>query len=245
MADGLPIATLGFAEARAWLKGNIEGRRIMCELLRRDQYGRVVALPLLPRIFRPWQHCRRWWAPQGGSGDGGATTNATTTCNLPLEMVRAGWGVVYTALPPLRGKSNWENWKALRLRSRQSFRLQEWGAPRRRLDGKEEEDHNVRAGAVNGDDVDNGDTVPTCVTLIPTGREVGNSRAIRRSDGPRLTRLTRKQGGGNSADLGSRRVRARTHKGIELSERIVRCNHHRFIERYGEERVKTKKVYKT
>ncbi len=84
------LAQPHYTESLAWLKDNILGRRIKCELLRRDQYNRVVALPLLPRTFRPWRHCR-WWPtrPQGGAA-------TTTTRNLPLEMVRAGWGVVYT-----------------------------------------------------------------------------------------------------------------------------------------------------
>ena len=89
-----------YAESLAWLKENIEGRRIKCELLRRDQYERVVALPLLPRTFRPWHYCRRWWTPQGGSS-GGATRN------LPLEMIRAGWGVVYSQKGAEYG-SGWE-----------------------------------------------------------------------------------------------------------------------------------------
>ncbi|KAI0295108.1 hypothetical protein B0F90DRAFT_1927656 [Multifurca ochricompacta] len=61
------------AEALAWLKENIEGRRIKCQLLQRDRFHRVVGVPLLPR--------RRWWRlwPR----------------NLSLEMVRAGWAVVY------------------------------------------------------------------------------------------------------------------------------------------------------
>ena len=95
-----------YLEALAWLKGNIEGRRIKCELLSRDQYGRVVALPLLPRTFRPWRHCRRWWTPQGGSG-GASTTATATTRNLPLEMIRAGWGVVYIQKGAVYG-SGWE-----------------------------------------------------------------------------------------------------------------------------------------
>lgn len=64
-------------EALAWLKEHVHGRRIKCQLFQRDQYGRIVALPLLPR--------RRWWWPRLGAAR-----------NLPLEMVRAGWGVVYT-----------------------------------------------------------------------------------------------------------------------------------------------------
>ncbi|KAI9451414.1 nuclease [Lactarius psammicola] len=66
-------------EALAWLKEHVHGRRIKCQLFQRDQYGRIVALPLLP-LFR-----YRWWWPRLGG-----------TRNLPLEMVRAGWGVVYT-----------------------------------------------------------------------------------------------------------------------------------------------------
>ena len=65
------------AEALAWLKDNVEGRRIKCQLLRRDQYQRVVALPLVPRRGWGW-------------------TRLGATRNLPLEMVRAGWGFVYT-----------------------------------------------------------------------------------------------------------------------------------------------------
>jgi endonuclease YncB( thermonuclease family) len=87
-----------YTESLAWLKENIEGRRIKCELLRRDQYERVVALPLLPRTFWPWRHYRRW-IPQGSSGG--------TTRNLPLEMVRAGWGVVYSQTGAVYG-SGWE-----------------------------------------------------------------------------------------------------------------------------------------
>ena len=60
-------------EALAWLKEHVHGQRIKCQLIKRDQYGRIVALPLLSQ--------RRWWSR-----------------NLPLEMVRAGWGVVYTGL---------------------------------------------------------------------------------------------------------------------------------------------------
>lgn len=81
-----------YTESIAWLKENIEGRRIKCELLRRDQYERVVALPLLPRTFRPWRR-------------GGGVTS--TTRNLPLEMIRAGWGVVYTQRGAEYG-SGWE-----------------------------------------------------------------------------------------------------------------------------------------
>lgn len=65
-------------EALAWLKEHIHGRRLKCQLFQRDQYGRIVALPLLPH--------HRWWP----------WSRRSATRNLPLEMVRAGWGVVYT-----------------------------------------------------------------------------------------------------------------------------------------------------
>ena len=96
-----------YTESLAWLKENIEGRRIKCELLRRDQYERVVALPLLPRTFRPWHYCRRLWTPQGGGSGSGGTSAAGTTRNLPLEMIRAGWGVVYSQRGAEYG-SGWE-----------------------------------------------------------------------------------------------------------------------------------------
>ena len=64
-------------EALAWLKEQIDGRRLKCQLIQRDQYGRIVALPLLPH--------HRWWPRRA------------VTRNLPLEMVRAGWGIVYTS----------------------------------------------------------------------------------------------------------------------------------------------------
>ncbi|SRR6266478_9221949 len=95
-----------YLDSLAWLKENILGRRIKCELLRRDQYNRVVALPLLPRSFWPWRHSRRWWTPQGGSSSSGTTTTPTTR-NLPLEMVRAGWGAVYSQRGAEYG-SDWE-----------------------------------------------------------------------------------------------------------------------------------------
>jgi endonuclease YncB( thermonuclease family) len=70
------------AQALEWLKENVEGRYIKCQLLRRDQYQRIVALPLLPR--RHWRWRWWWWLAR-----------VHTTRNLSLEMVRAGWGVVY------------------------------------------------------------------------------------------------------------------------------------------------------
>lgn len=62
-------------ESLAWLKSQVEGRFIYCQLVRRDQYGRIVAVPhLKPRIL--------------------PGSLATGRC-LPVEMLRAGWGSVY------------------------------------------------------------------------------------------------------------------------------------------------------
>lgn len=49
-----------YVESFAWLKDNIEGGRVKYELLRRGQYERIIALPLLPHTFWPWHHYR-WW----------------------------------------------------------------------------------------------------------------------------------------------------------------------------------------
>jgi hypothetical protein len=65
-------------EALAWLKEQIHGRRLKCQLFQRDHYGRIVALPLLPH--------HRWWPRR------------SATRNLSLEMVRAGWGTAYTGV---------------------------------------------------------------------------------------------------------------------------------------------------
>ncbi|KAI0742461.1 SNase-domain-containing protein [Daedaleopsis nitida] len=62
-------------ESLAWLKSQVEGKFLYCQLVRRDQYGRIVAMPhLKPRVL------------PGSLAQG--------KC-LPLEMLRAGWGSVY------------------------------------------------------------------------------------------------------------------------------------------------------
>ncbi|KZP27968.1 nuclease [Athelia psychrophila] len=63
------------AEALAWLKGAIEGKKLRCLLLRRDQYARVVGLVELPPRFLPG------WLVPGKS--------------LGLEMLKAGWATTY------------------------------------------------------------------------------------------------------------------------------------------------------
>lgn len=62
-------------EALAWLKGTIEGRIVYCQLVRRDQYSRIVSVVTLPPPFLPG------WLATGRS--------------LALEMIRAGTGLTY------------------------------------------------------------------------------------------------------------------------------------------------------
>ncbi|GBE87005.1 Probable endonuclease [Sparassis crispa] len=62
-------------ESLAWLKNQTEGKMVYCQLLRRDQYGRIVAHP----------HLKPWLLPAFLSRG---------KC-VPLEMLRAGWVGVY------------------------------------------------------------------------------------------------------------------------------------------------------
>ncbi|KAI0705983.1 hypothetical protein C8T65DRAFT_740708 [Cerioporus squamosus] len=62
-------------ESLAWLKSQVENKFVYCQLIRRDQYGRIVAVPHLKPRFLPGLFA--------------------TGKNLPLEMLRAGWGSVY------------------------------------------------------------------------------------------------------------------------------------------------------
>ncbi|KAG8989998.1 putative endonuclease lcl3 [Tulasnella sp. JGI-2019a] len=62
-------------EALDWLRGTVHGRRVWCQLVRRDQYQRIVGVPYLePRILPALLFKGR---------------------NLSLMMVTAGWGVTY------------------------------------------------------------------------------------------------------------------------------------------------------
>ncbi|KIY74133.1 nuclease [Cylindrobasidium torrendii FP15055 ss-10] len=64
------------AEALAWLRQKILGKRVHCQLLRRDQYGRTVAYVALPQRLIP-------------------STRLSKKRNLALEMLRAGWATTY------------------------------------------------------------------------------------------------------------------------------------------------------
>ncbi|KAJ7086050.1 hypothetical protein B0H15DRAFT_845093 [Mycena belliarum] len=62
-------------ESLAWLKEEILGKTVYCQLLRRDQYSRIVSIVTLPPRFLP------------GSWTSGKS--------LSLEMLRAGWVTTY------------------------------------------------------------------------------------------------------------------------------------------------------
>nr|GAT55274.1 predicted protein [Mycena chlorophos] len=62
-------------EALAWLRGKVLGKTVFCQLIRRDQYGRIVAVVMLPPRVLP------------GSLFYGKS--------LSLEMLKAGWATTY------------------------------------------------------------------------------------------------------------------------------------------------------
>ncbi|KAI0944296.1 hypothetical protein AcW1_002042 [Taiwanofungus camphoratus] len=62
-------------ESLAWLKEQVEGKTVYCQLLRKDQWGRIVAFPYMkPRLFPGF---------------------LATGKSLPLEMLRRGWAQTY------------------------------------------------------------------------------------------------------------------------------------------------------
>ncbi|KAJ7116344.1 nuclease [Mycena epipterygia] len=62
-------------ESLAWLRQEILGKTVYCQLLRRDQYSRIVAIVTMPPRFLP------------GSWTSGKS--------LSLEMLRSGWVTTY------------------------------------------------------------------------------------------------------------------------------------------------------
>ncbi|KIJ13684.1 hypothetical protein PAXINDRAFT_135774, partial [Paxillus involutus ATCC 200175] len=64
-------------ESLAWLKNRIEGRTLYCQLIRKDQYSRIVGVPLVPRRFLPLFLSKSWGSP------------------LALDMLRAGTATTY------------------------------------------------------------------------------------------------------------------------------------------------------
>ncbi|KAG9310867.1 SNase-domain-containing protein [Chiua virens] len=64
-------------ESLAWLRKRIQGKIVYCQFIRKDQYGRVVGVPLIPRPFLPLILCKYFGSP------------------LALEMLRAGMATTY------------------------------------------------------------------------------------------------------------------------------------------------------
>ncbi|KAG6829226.1 hypothetical protein H0H92_005228 [Tricholoma furcatifolium] len=76
------------AESLAWLQNYIHRKTVYCQLIRRDQYSRIVAnVTLSPRIL---------------------PGSFVTGKNLSLEMLRAGWGTVYAQAGAEYGKAGKE-----------------------------------------------------------------------------------------------------------------------------------------
>jgi len=64
-------------ESLAWLRQRVLGKTLYCQFIRKDQYGRVVGIPLVPRPFVPL-----FLSKYVGS-------------SLALEMLRAGTAMTY------------------------------------------------------------------------------------------------------------------------------------------------------
>ncbi|KAI0776651.1 SNase-domain-containing protein [Trametes elegans] len=72
-------------ESLAWLKSQVEGKFVYCQLIRKDQFGRIVsAVHLKPRILPGW---------------------LATGKDVSVEMLRAGWGSVYEQTGAEYGRS--------------------------------------------------------------------------------------------------------------------------------------------
>ncbi|TFK47134.1 staphylococcal nuclease [Heliocybe sulcata] len=83
------------AEALQWLKSTIEGKRVYCQLIRRDQYGRIVANVTLASRLLPWR-----MRP------------------LQLEMLAAGWVTTYEQAGAEYGKWGLEEFKRVEAEAR-------------------------------------------------------------------------------------------------------------------------------
>lgn len=80
-------------QALVWLKSQVEGKRVHCQLIRRDQYGRIVSPD--------------WHYPKNTSADGNfqvANVHLPPKLlpsavfkgkNVSYEMIKAGWATTY------------------------------------------------------------------------------------------------------------------------------------------------------
>ncbi|KAI0632698.1 hypothetical protein C8Q77DRAFT_1059037 [Trametes polyzona] len=75
-------------DSLAWLKSQVEGKFVYCQLVRKDQYGRIVSVVhLKPRLLPGW---------------------LATGRDLSLEMLKAGWASVYEQAGAEYGRSGLE-----------------------------------------------------------------------------------------------------------------------------------------
>ncbi|OCH90073.1 nuclease [Obba rivulosa] len=84
-------------ESLAWLKAHVEGKFVYCQLLRKDQYTRIVA----------FVHMKPWLLP--------GFLAPFTGRNVSLDMLRAGWVEVYEQSGAEYGK--WGKDEFLRLQA--------------------------------------------------------------------------------------------------------------------------------
>ncbi|KAJ7600785.1 hypothetical protein C8J56DRAFT_911288 [Mycena floridula] len=89
-------------EALAWLRNRILNRTLYCQLLRRDQYGRVVAIV----TEKPWILPGTWF----------------TGKSLAIEMLKAGWVTTYEQSGAEYGKWGKEHFLKLEMQAKAARR---------------------------------------------------------------------------------------------------------------------------
>ncbi|KZW03691.1 nuclease [Exidia glandulosa HHB12029] len=90
------------AEAIAWLRSTVDGRRVYCQLLSRDQYSRIVSIVLLPpRILPGFLFSGR---------------------NVSLEMLKAGWATTYQQAGAEYGERTMEQFQLVEAEAKASKR---------------------------------------------------------------------------------------------------------------------------
>ena len=86
------------AEALDWLKSQIDGKTVYCQLIRKDQYARIVALAYVPYPFVP-------------------ALLSKGKC-ISLEMLKAGWAVTYEQIGAEYGPYSKEEFMAIQEEAR-------------------------------------------------------------------------------------------------------------------------------
>ncbi|KAF9476914.1 SNase-domain-containing protein [Pholiota conissans] len=90
------------AESLAWLRNRILGKKVYVQLLRKDQYSRIVAqVYLTPRILPGFLFYGK---------------------NLPVEMLKAGWAVIYEQAGAEYGKLGKEGYLRLEAQAKAARR---------------------------------------------------------------------------------------------------------------------------